>query len=129
MSEIDDAAVENKLFGWAAVGNGNENTARVLVVGLQSHANFGAERIKPGRGGQPVRIKPFAVGHKSATVFLAIPGGHSAGILYISERRVNDEQKQRGPEKILHDEYNHCWIACAVPREVEQCRAEFEGWL
>src|SRR5882724_8455613 len=73
VSGIDDAAATNKVFGWAAVSDGDKDATSVLVGGVQGLTNFGAERIKPGSSGELIGIKSSPVGHESATVILAIP--------------------------------------------------------
>jgi hypothetical protein len=109
MSEIDDATVANQFFGGTAIGDGNEDAARVLVLRFKRDTNFGAEWIKPGSSSQLIGIKSSAVGHESPTMILAIPRGHSGRGLCVSAGGINEKQKQQGPEHSLHSEYNHCW--------------------
>lgn len=73
--KIDDTTVSDESFGGTAICDGDYNTPARIEAG---YAHAAAQWIKPGGGGQFVRIKPLAVSHEFATMCLAIPGGQSS---------------------------------------------------
>jgi hypothetical protein len=72
VTEINDAPLAHQAFGRPTIGYGNHNAARMRLGG-NGEAEFGPQRIKPGRAGQFIGIKSPAVSHQTTAMILAVP--------------------------------------------------------
>ena len=61
------------------------------------------------QNGDPAMVKVVNIRTGETKKEFQVPTGNPKSIHDVGERRINEEQKQQGPEKSLHNEHNHCW--------------------
>jgi len=110
MTQVDDAAFANQVFGRAAVSNRYHHARSWLRRGGERYAHFCSQRIKPRSRFEFIGIEPLAIGHEFAAVLFAIPGGQARPGSFSCQRRDPhpSEPKQK---KSRYDQQAGRWHA------------------